>query len=275
MRYPFPSYHQGFARHVGESAYPGMWRGLVGAWIPALGPTGRTLYDWSGQRNHGAVQFMAPATTWQIAAMRTGNYYVQYFDDTDPEDFITIGDREILDLTTALTIIAEFRIDDIDEVANIVAKGLGGAATHAWDYKFHTAPGTMRASLRTASAQTNADGNTAIAANTNYWGGLSWDGVTAIHYLDGKNDGETAFAGPIQTNTISVSIGGQEGDTTIADAWWDGPISKVLLYNRALTPNEMLLEYEVPLAPFRLRRRVWGRVPAVVTGNPWHVYAQQ
>ena len=49
---PLPSYKRGFARCAGESQYPEMWRGLVGAWVPALGNTGKTLRDVSGNKLH-------------------------------------------------------------------------------------------------------------------------------------------------------------------------------------------------------------------------------
>jgi len=34
-----PSYHQGFARFRGESVYPGLWKDMDRAWVPALGIT--------------------------------------------------------------------------------------------------------------------------------------------------------------------------------------------------------------------------------------------
>ena len=40
-----PSYPAGFARSAAESANPGLWDSLVGAWVPALGPTGGVIRD--------------------------------------------------------------------------------------------------------------------------------------------------------------------------------------------------------------------------------------
>jgi len=59
-----PSYTQGFARSAAESAYPNLWNGLVGAWIPPLGPTGLTVRDVSGWGNQGTLTDMDPATAW-------------------------------------------------------------------------------------------------------------------------------------------------------------------------------------------------------------------
>lgn len=59
-----PSYGRGFARCAAESAYPNLWKGLLGLWAPYLGPTGLTLYDWSGYGRHGTLTDMDPATDW-------------------------------------------------------------------------------------------------------------------------------------------------------------------------------------------------------------------
>lgn len=59
-----PSYKAGFARCAAKAEYPGLWDGLVGAWAPFLGPTGLTLFDWAGRKNHGTLTNMDPATDW-------------------------------------------------------------------------------------------------------------------------------------------------------------------------------------------------------------------
>ena len=50
-----PSYKQGYARYAHQSAYPGLWRGLAGAWFPTLGVTGAALRDVGGRGNHGTL----------------------------------------------------------------------------------------------------------------------------------------------------------------------------------------------------------------------------
>lgn len=49
------TYTDTFAPRDGDPEYPDAWRGCMGAWRPSLGPTGATLFDWSGQRNDGTV----------------------------------------------------------------------------------------------------------------------------------------------------------------------------------------------------------------------------
>lgn len=50
-----PSYANGFARCAGESAYPELWKGLVGAWVPTMGNTGKVLRDVSGHGMDGPI----------------------------------------------------------------------------------------------------------------------------------------------------------------------------------------------------------------------------
>ena len=49
-----------------ESAYPELWRGVVGAWCPSLGPTGNRLHDFSRRNNWGTLTNMDPATDWVV-----------------------------------------------------------------------------------------------------------------------------------------------------------------------------------------------------------------
>lgn len=63
-------YMHGFAPRDFRPAYPELWRGCVGAWCPSLGPTGSTLLDWSGRKNHGVLTNLTLATAW---AMNQGN----------------------------------------------------------------------------------------------------------------------------------------------------------------------------------------------------------
>lgn len=55
------------ARNASEAAYPHLWQGLAGAWVPSLGVTGDTLRDVSGRKHHGTLTGMDPSTDWQVS----------------------------------------------------------------------------------------------------------------------------------------------------------------------------------------------------------------
>lgn len=63
-----PSYRTGFARCASKSAYPKLWKGLVGAWCPSLGPSGDRLLDWSGRQNHGTLGAFTLSSAWSVVA---------------------------------------------------------------------------------------------------------------------------------------------------------------------------------------------------------------
>jgi hypothetical protein len=78
-----PSYSQGFARSAGESKNPKFWKDLVSAIIPALGPTGFTVFDQSPYKNHASFNNME-STDWVAGpegyrvATDSGNEYLTF-----------------------------------------------------------------------------------------------------------------------------------------------------------------------------------------------------
>lgn len=69
-----PSYANGFARCAAESAYPELWSGIIGAWVPALGNTqnkGIENFGPYGLRN--SAQTGSP--TWVMNQYGPAKYY--------------------------------------------------------------------------------------------------------------------------------------------------------------------------------------------------------
>jgi hypothetical protein len=94
------SYADGFAPRDGQPLYPSLWRGCVLALAQSLGPTGRTLRDWSGLCNHGEMQSASlPAS--DVVASR-GRYA---FDTTvTPNKGLSVADSPSLSLTGGLSL---------------------------------------------------------------------------------------------------------------------------------------------------------------------------
>jgi len=80
-----PSWKTGFARNASVSAYPRLWKGLIGAWSPNLGPTGLTLFDQSINKNNGTLTNMDAVTDWIVDERG----YALDFDGTN--DYINVG----------------------------------------------------------------------------------------------------------------------------------------------------------------------------------------
>ncbi len=74
-----PSYQLGFAPRDFEPRYPSLWWGTAGAYCPALGPTGSTLFDQTAYKRHGATGGLTLATAWST---RLGRHSL-LFDDVN------------------------------------------------------------------------------------------------------------------------------------------------------------------------------------------------
>ena len=121
MRGIRPSYHQGYARNASESENPGSWLGLVGAWAPALGPTGSTLRDVSGNNNHGTLTDMDPATDWVISGNPRLPGWALDFDGSN--DYIDIPSFNVANITIEAWIF----VSDVADQGGIVGKRVSGS----------------------------------------------------------------------------------------------------------------------------------------------------
>jgi len=74
-----PSYYQGFAPRDYEPAFPSLWKGVLYAYNPELGPTGATLYDWGPRRAHGTLTNLTLDTAWlqRRGAPERGNWCIE------------------------------------------------------------------------------------------------------------------------------------------------------------------------------------------------------
>lgn len=224
-----------FARSRGESAYPRLWAGCVGAWCPSLGPTGATLRDWAGRANHGTLTNMTLSSAWEPNAGR----YALLFDGSN--DYVTAG-------------------------PNGIPTGSAARTISAWFKQFSTPSSAYNAivQLVTSSGQTfvlqnSFDGgpNLAFTDGVNGSNNLSFPSVPALNvwhhvaitlssnnyvvYLDGSSVLSGTFAVSINTGTITeVRIGARSGFATI-----NGYVDNVAIYGRALASSEVILTNQI------------------------------
>lgn len=71
----------------GESAFPGLWDGVIGAWSPCLGPTGSRLHDFSRFNRWGTLTSMDPPTDWVVSNVSGSGVYALDFDGVN--DYVT------------------------------------------------------------------------------------------------------------------------------------------------------------------------------------------
>jgi len=259
-----PSHQTGFARSAGKSAYPGLWRGLVGAWVPALGPTGGTLVDVSGFGNHGDVTTtMDPATDWTIGNNPRVPGYALDFDGVDQE--IDFGSSALLtsglDVFTAI-VWGRFPAGGTTEA--LIAWGAGP------DIEIRNA--ADNAIIFMAGSNYRRFNHSPVNIDDNQWHHLAF----VLPGTGAQSDIEnSAMYADGLTQTINFTISTQARDTkgSLRLMAWNssfflpGSIGYFLIWNRALSIGEILTDFRNPLAPFILRQRVAVIAPPIFTGE--------
>ena len=267
-----PSYKQGFARNAAESENPGLWKGLAGAWFPSLGPTGATLRDISGRKNHGTLTNMDPATDWVM----TEKGYALEFDGTN--DYV-VGTPMSMLTGSQLTVSAWLycRSDTEDQRA-ISRGGYSGPVILLWGDN-------------QSGGGVQGLGNTDIYMFTSYLGSSNRvNGTTNSRIINtwqhvvGVMNG--AYRGLYVDGSLNAShsSGVQQTLAVTADNLWFGDwqaaslpanmrLGPVSIHNRVLSPNEIQHLYQDPHALVRPRARWFPAAAAVAANAPTgHLY---
>ncbi len=230
------------------SALVGTTPQRVGYWTFDEGG-GTNVLDHSGLGNHG-ILVNPTAATW-TSGIRNG---ALYFDGTvGPEaTFVQVADAPSLRIAGSISFAAWVRCDDISRDAPILAKEGDGKLSY-WFGAFGL------------SSQGAGPGNFGVLLSNNGYhpwtledrdqGALpqgawvhlasTWDGSTVHHYFNGEALPQTsAFAGPIRYSDAFLAIG-VNSLFTFADirTAFHGAIDEVLLYNRALSSDEIRTVY--------------------------------
>jgi len=151
--------------------------------------------------------------------------------------YITCGSAANLNPTNALTIEAWIKPSSLSGERAIVHKqnwvNMTGyyLETDAKKAEFALGNGT----------NISLTGNTSLLTGTWYHiAGVLSNGIMTL-YVNGKSDGTKAFTGTIKTGTESLLVG--------KNAYWNGEyfngsIDEVRVYNRALSANEIAMQYQ-------------------------------
>jgi hypothetical protein len=201
--------------------------------------------DVSGYNNHGTV---SGAT---LTADRFGNPNSAYY--FDGNDQIDIANAVILNPTTGISISAWYKSVSFmgSGFSAIFAKGFTSHINPYYQYKIGVtgdqyAPPQFRFAL-------TANGNVSVTATpANSWVPGNWyylagtfDGSVLRLYVNGVMTASVSNPGSISTYSTNVRFG---NNTTAAD-YITGTVDDTRIYDRALTPAEVMALYCGPSAP--------------------------
>lgn len=237
-----PSYKTGYAKSASESAYPELWDGLAGAWVPSLGNTGHALLDLSGN-GHNSTIWTNPYWDPRGVAfgLTTSNGYEVDLSWFDPSRFCQVS--------------AFWYNGTPCEARTSCGMCHWGVGETEFLSRFSDANAT---SLRNALTLSGTKFDNTITGSAKVGRNL-----VAFQYDDGPNIGQQYFNGDLTetsggTGTASAwtthEIWGWASGSQLAMLGEDFSGSAILLYDRWLTRQELDALNADPLAPFRQRR---------------------
>lgn len=251
-----------FASCVAESAFPELWRELAGLWPMSPGPTGLTLRDWSGSKNHGVLTNMDAATDWVVGQR---GYALDFAGDDDhivispTNDALNFG---ISDFSASVW----FKTTD-GTLGYFCEFGDSGAAGAWWTFGVGINVANKLFSQIDDGTNTGfKDGATNV--NDGEWHNfiVTFDRDDRITlYLDGKVDGVSAPIGAVgDIDTTADRVIAVRLRSSVA--YYDGLLRDFIVYRRLLTHNEIqaIVAGASPLTP---RRRGFAFISAVYSGR--------
>lgn len=237
-----PSFVTGYARSAAESAHPELWNGLVGAWVPALGVQGNTLFDLSGHGNQATLQGMDPTTDYIISNDKKIKSYGLDFDGID--DYLQIASSDSMNPANDITISVWLKTavpDGGDGASHTIL--INEPAQYALNI------------LSNGNFEFNDFDVGDINVDVGDWGDV-WHhlAVTTINtastfYFDSvvKATGTTDRTGSTNSATYIGSLLG-----TLRHM--NGTYNNIFMYSRGLSDIEVKTLFGYPLAPLELKR---------------------
>ena len=257
----------GFARSAGESLFPGLWRGKVAHYAMVLGPTGGRLVDVSGYNNHGTLNNFEIGADWKVAL---GAGWCLDFDGVD-EDVTLTAASQINNLSPLTYLITGDVINIPSNTTRVLEKGVGdGFALR----DVGAQPNTLkfeRSFSSTALVVVALDSFITQGIFTTF--GVTWDGGLAAAGVKMYNAGVEAASyqetqdavGTLDDDSGNALI---LGDSNAGNVNYRGFMHEVIIYNRVLSPAEMLFSAQLPYASLMLRdSRVGAIEQAAVAGR--------
>jgi hypothetical protein len=160
-------------------------------------------------------------------------------------DSINCNANSILNVGNNITVNTWFYVNSNSSYQPIISKTLSNS-TAGWELA--NSSGVFRTTFRPSVTQINLIAGSLVIGKW-YMGTMTFDGTTARLYLNGVITGNTTTGGPV---TLNSSQPLQIGTRGIDANWYNGNISQTQIYNRALSPSEVLQNFNATKTRFGL-----------------------
>ena len=195
--------------------------------------SGTTLTDRSGKGHTGTIA----GATWTTQG-KSGS--ALSFDGIN--DLVTVNDAADLDLTTGMTLEAWVRPSSVTNWRTVLLKERTGGLVYAL---YGSNNSSRPETYITVGAELGAPAQAALALNTWSHVAVTYNGAMLRLFVNGVEVGSRALSGPMSTSTGVLRIGGN----SVWGEYFSGRIDEIRIYNRALTPAEILSDMAAPITP--------------------------
>lgn len=248
-----PSFAQGYADSAAVSDAPNLWRGLVGAWCPFLGPTGVMLRDISGYGNHASFVGGLTPSAWVIDQKGQSLDF--------PDDDVGVKTGLYVAQPTSLSVAVLVRLDAQPGAHKAFTSYLD---VDGWELMVDSSSvfwwaHTKKFAINTTSFTFTLGEYVHIVLTYDETSGTVVYADTAVVDTDGNTGAHTWT--PAAKLVVSL---GERSDGANDSA--DCNISQALYYDRALAPSEVQQLYVDPQAFARRRTRVFAAAAAPPSG---------
>lgn len=216
---------------------------------------------WPGDGNAHDLQGSNPGTQMNWATFTNGRVD-QAFRLDGTNDYIDIGSPDNLKVDGPHSVFAWVWLNENDE-EDIVSKF---AQIESGPYTREFLLMVWNGKVRGHTGSTEIDGARTVSPKSWHFIGQVWDGTTTTVYLNGTPDGSSPAPAPTPGSSKFL-IGGRmhDGTTFRTSSDINGYVDEVQVFNRALTDQEILAEYNAGSA---------GKCkPAVCTDAPAEMVA--
>jgi len=189
---------------------------------------GTAVNDASGNSQNGTVV----GATWTASGK-----YGKGLSFNGTNNYVTIPDSNLLDLTTGMTISAWVRPTTLVAGAwrNVIIKERSGGEVYNLYANSDTNAPIVYIVRSSSSTPVEAHGSAQMPVSTWTYLSSTYDGTTLRLYVNGTQVGSRAASGSLLTSTGALRIGGN----SIWGEYFEGQIDEVRVYNRALTATEI------------------------------------
>lgn len=208
---------------------------LIGLWHFDEAPGSAMAMDSSGNGNHGTLVALDPNSVW-VPDGRFGNALAVEAAGYVVVPATTSIDRIVTQVTTSAWIYFEGTVVDY---GTALSRQIGTTIDQHYHLSVFQNEGYPTSWVDPAgTARDRAEGKQPVSKGV--WTHLAgtYDGATAILYVDGTPVDARAVTGPFDPDTTPLILGGN-GNNQIVSELFPGRIDEVALYNRALTASEI------------------------------------